>query len=179
MATRKMHHKIWSLIGILVIVILLLGSVTQTVAETKQFRNVGQFSKMEVILAGDVGGHLLIIFEWRGLQFSDGEVAILTGWGTCDIVKGDGPCEGYYLSKYEDGSTMVSKTKFITTGSPDGKTADYEGTGEYTGGTGRFAGIKGSLSFKGKRFTPISPGLKETRGDGVADGTATYTLPSR
>jgi hypothetical protein len=166
-------------IGILIIMAWLLGSVTQAVAETRQFRNVGQFSKMEMIQAADVEGHLLLIWEWRGLQFSDGEVAILSGWGTCDIVKGNGPCEGYYLSKSEDGSTTVSRTKFISTMSPDGKTASYEGTGEYTGGTGRFAGIKGSMSFKGKRITPISPGLKETRGDVVADGTATYTLPPK
>ena len=176
MITKKF---IWIFIGILVIMAWLLGSVSQAVAESKQFRNVGQFSKMEMIQAGDVEGHLLLIWEWRGLQFSDGEVAVLSGWGTCDIIKGNGPCEGYYLAKYEDGSTVVSRTKFITTTSPDGKSAAYEGTGEYTGGTGRFAGIKGSLSMKAKRITPISPGLKETRGDVVADGTATYTLPSK
>ncbi len=166
-------------IGTLVIMAWLLGFVTQAIAETTQFRNVGQFSRMEMIQAGDTEGHLLLIWEWRGLQFSGGEVSIMTGWGTCDIVKGNGPCQGYYLSKSEDGSTTVSKTQFISTISPDGKTAGYDGKGEYIGGTGRFAGIKGSLSFKGKRITPISPGLKETRGDAVAEGTATYTLPPK
>ena len=176
MITKKF---IWIFIGILVIMAWLLGSVSQAVAESKQFRNVGQFSRMEMMQAGDTEGHVLLIWEWRGLQFSDGEVASLTGWGTCDLVKGKGPCDGYYLTKYEDGSTNASKTHFISTVSPDGKTAGYEGTGEYTGGTGRYAGIKGSYTFKSRRITPISPGLKETRGDTFADGTTTYTLPSK
>ena len=171
MITKKF---IWISMGFLVIM-----ACTQAVAETRQFRNVGQFSKMEMIQAGDVEGHFLLLWEWRGVSFFGGEVAIITGWGTCDIVKGTGPCEGYYLSKFEDGSTTVTKNPMISTISPDGKTAGYEGKGEYIGGTGRFSGIKGSVSFKGKRITPISPGLKETRGDVVADGTATYTLPSK
>ncbi len=165
-------------IGILVTIAWLLGAVTQVVAaETREFRNVGQFSKMEMIQVGDVEGHALLIWELRGTSFMWGEVAIMTGWGTCDLIKGVGPCEGYYLSKFEDGSTTVTKTPFISKISPDGKTAWYEGNGEYIGGTGRFSGIKGSVSFKGKRITPVSPGLKETRGDIVAEGIATYTLP--
>jgi hypothetical protein len=169
-----MRKFIWIFVGILVIM-----ACAQAVAETRQFRNVGQFSKMEMMQAGDVEGHLFLMWEWRGLSFWDGEVAIMTGWGTCDLVKGAGSCDGYYLSKFEDGSTTVTKNRFISTVSPDGKTAGYEGKGEYIGGTGRYSGIKGSVSFKGKRITPISPGLKETRGDVVADGTATYTLPSK
>lgn len=165
---------IWIFIGILVIV-----ASTHAVAETRQFRNVGQFSKMEMIQASDTAGHVLLIWEWRGLSFWEGEVAIMTGWGTCDLVKGSGQFEGYYLATFEDGSTTVTKNPFISKISQDGKTAEYEGKGEYIGGTGRFAGIKGSVPFKGKRITPISPGLKETRGDVVADGTATYTLPPK
>lgn len=162
---------------VLVMMTLLLGVATFVSAETKQFRNVGQFSRMEMIQAGDVEGHIVLIWEWRGLHFSEGEVAVISGWGTCDLIKGKGPCQGYYLTKFDDGSTHLSRSNFISAISPDGKSATYEGTGEYTGGTGRFAGIKGSISTKGKRITPISPGLKETRGDSVVEGTATYALP--
>jgi hypothetical protein len=180
MDKSKMSLKIWSLIGILVIAGWLLGSVTQTLAETKKFRVVGQFSRVEYMPVGDVEGHIFLLTEVRGLNFINGEVAIYSGWVTCDLMKGKGPCQGYYINTYEDGSTNVNKSQFIATIAPDGKTGLYEdGKGEYIKGTGRFEGIKGSMSFKGKRITPISPGLKETKGDFFVDGTMTYTLPPK
>jgi len=167
-------------ISILVITAWLLGSVTQSVAETMKFRIVGQFSRAEYMPVGDVEGHILAIFEFRGLGFADGEVAVISGCAYGDFIKGVGPVHNYVKWIYEDGSTTVSKNQFTSKIAPDGKIALYEdGKGEYTMGTGRFAGIKGSVSFKGKRITPISPGLKESRGDFFTEGTMTYTLPSK
>ena len=180
MATRKMKITLWGFIGILVIAAWLLGSVTQTGAEDMKYRIVGQFAKAEILPVGDVEGHIFGMFEVRGLNFTNGEVAIYSGWAMCDLIKGKGPCQGYYMNTYGDGSTTVSKNQFIGTLAPDGKTGLYEdGKGEYIKGTGRFEGIKGSMSFTGKRITPISPGLKETRGDFIVEGTATYTLPRK
>ena len=167
-------------ISILVITAWLLGSVTQSVAETKKYRSVGQFSKAEYMPIGDVEGHFFAMFEFRGLVFIDGEVAVLTGWAFGDFIKGVGPVLNYYKLVYEDGSTQVLKSKFTSKIAPDGKTGLYEdGKGEFIMGTGRFAGIKGTDSYIGKRIMPISPGLKEARGDFVIEGTQTYTLPSK
>lgn len=129
---------------------------------------------------GDVEGHVLALTEFRGLVFTDGDVAVETGWTYCDMIKGKGSCQNYIKQVFEDGSTIVYKSQFDTAYASDGKTSLFEnGKGEYVMGTGRFAGIKGSLSFKGKRITPVSPGLKETRGDFFVEGTGTYTLPSK
>jgi len=178
MTTKK---SIWIFIGIgiLGIIPFLLGTYDLVRAETMQYKNVTQFTKMEVVNADDVQGHMVLIWEIRGLSISDRGVGALSGWGTCDIIMGNGPCQGYYVTKYGDGSTMTTKAQFLSKLSPDGKSAEYEGKGEITGGTGSYSGIKGSHSFKGKRITPISPGLKESRGDTIAEGTSTFTLPSK
>ena len=167
-------------ISILVITAWLLGSVTQSVAETKKYRSAAQFSKAEYMPIGDIEGHFFAMFEFRGVVFIDGEVAVITGWAFGDFIKGVGPVLNYYKLVYEDGSTQVLKSKFTSKIAPDGKTGVYEdGKGEFIMGTGRFAGIKGTDSYIGKRIMPISPGLKEARGDFVIEGTQTYTLPSK
>ena len=177
MATKK---SIWILIGMVVIMAWLLGSVIQAVAETKEVRTVCQFSKLEIMPVGDVEGHIFYIAETRGLAFVDGEVAVYVGWAKGETIKGIGPYDGYTKYTYEDGSTIVYKGQAAVRVAPDGKTSLHEdGRGEITMGTGRFEGIKGSVSYTGKRFTAISPGLKETRGDMVFEGTMTYTLPSK
>ena len=177
MITKKF---IWIFIGILVIMAWLLGSVTQTLAETKKYRLVAQFSKVEFMPVGDVEGHFLGVLEFRGLVFVDGEVGVCVGWTQVDLIKGIGPAQGYYKVTYEDGSTTTTKHHFTAKIAPDGKTGLYEdGKGEFMMGTGRFAGIKGTDSYTGKRFLPISAGLKEARGDFICEGTMTYTLPSK
>src|SRR4030042_624523 len=165
MDTNKMNgyfNKKWILILILVNAAWLLGSVTQGAAETKKYRSVAQFSKAEYMPIGDMEGHIFYMFEFRGLVFIDGEVAVITGWAFGDFIKGVGPVQNYYKIVFEDGSTQVLKSKFINKWGPDGKTSLYEdGKGEFIMGTGRFAGIKGTDSYTGKRITPISPGFKE------------------
>jgi len=59
---------------------------------------------------------------------------------------------------------------------PGGKLPLIKGEGKYTKGTGRFKGIKGTISFTGRYITPYS---KETKGDMYIEVTSTYTLPSQ
>jgi hypothetical protein len=177
MAKKK---SIWILIGMVVIMAWLLGSVIQAVAETKEVRTVFQFSKLEFMPVGDVEGHIFYIAEVRGLAFVDGEVAVYVGWAQGEGIKGIGPVYGYSKYIYQDGSTIVIKVQATVRVAPDGKTSLHEdGKGEITMGTGRFEGIKGSISYTGKRFTAISPGLKETRGDMIFEEIWTYTLPCK
>jgi hypothetical protein len=180
MDTKKMNHhfnKHWILILILIIAAWLLGSVTQAGAETKKWRYVGYFQKAEIQPVGDVEGHYLAIFEFRGLAFVDGEVAIASGVAYGDFMKHVGPVTNYVKYVFEDGSTMESMNRFKAMIAPDMKTGLWEdGKGEFTKGTGRFAGIKGSLSWTGKRLTGFS---KETKGEHFCDGTMTYTLPPK
>jgi len=180
MNTKKMNrhfNKNWILILILVIAVCLLGSATQVGAETKKWRYVGYFPKAEILPVGDVEGHYLAMFEFRGLAFVDGEVAILSGVAYGDFVKGIGPVTNYVKYVFDDGSTIEAINRFKATIASDMKTGLWEdGKGEFTKGTGRFAGIKGSLSWTGKRLTGFT---KEAKGEHFCDGTMTYTLPPK
>lgn len=180
MATRKMSIKIWGLIGILVIAAWLFGSVTQSLAETKtmNYRLSAYIVHFEVLPVGDVEGHIVSTFSRKGLAFLDtGEVATFTSWGTYDAIKGKGTFEYYSMLTFEDGSTTVAKGRGMGEPGPKGLTV-YKGTAEYTKGTGRFEGIKGSLSFTGRLLTPYSK-EKGTLGDAYFDFTSTYTLPPK
>ena len=114
MATVKGSKKtvtIWGLAGILVIGAWLLVSVTQAAAETvKKWRTTAYITKVEVIPIVDVEGHMVGIYERRGVAISeDGEVAAHLSRGAFDYIKGQGSDQGYSQLTFKDGSTTVIK----------------------------------------------------------------------
>ena len=174
---REMKDIILCLISILIIAGWLLGSVTQTFAETKQYKLVLQVSKVELLPVGDTVEHVLGIAESRGLMFVDGEVAVYTGWSVTDTIKGAGVTRGYAKEVYADGSTTIRTTQFDRVIAPDGKTILLEnGKGEFIRGTGRFEGIKGTGTGTAK-YLPVEEG--EAGPKGIGEYTMTYTLPSK
>ena len=139
-------------------------------------RTVYHFVKSEVMQVGDVPGHVLGIVDASGLSFLDsGEVAIYSTKITFDLRNGTGRHEGYGVTTFEDKSTMVTLVKGTTTGHSDG-TSTFEGTYTFVGGTGRFAGIMGAGSYKGKRLAPVTSG---SLADTFSDYSGSYTLPSQ
>jgi hypothetical protein len=80
---------------------------------------------------------------------------------------------GYGLVTYEDGSTTLSKIQGTSTPIEGTDLKTGKGTGEYIKGTGRFEGIKGTLSYTGRRLTPFSK-KTGTRADSYYDVTGTY-----
>ena len=175
---RKKTVTIWGIVGTLVITAWLLMPVTQAAAETvKKYKVTSYLTKVEVIPIVDVKGHIVGIYERRGVAiFEDGEVAAYLTRGTFDYIKGQGSHQGYSQLTFKDGSTNMVKYQGTTTIAPGEKLASIKGKGEYIKGTGRFKGIKGSVSYSGKLVTPLS---KETKGDLVVDIIGTYTLPSQ
>jgi len=173
----KMTGTIWCLIGIFFIATWLLVSVTQAGAETVKYRVTSYITKIDVIPVLDVKGHIVGVYERRGVAVSeDGEVAAYHTRGTFDYIKRNGPFQGYTQLTYKDGSTTMVRYQGTLTLPPGKKLPSLKGKGKYIKGTGRFQGIKGSVSFTGKYITPYS---KETKGDISVDHTATYTLPSQ
>ena len=175
MSTKK---SVSILIGVLVIMAWLLGSVTQVGAQTytSKCRETGYFPKMHIIEVEDVPGHILLVGETAGvLSCDDGSVATISGKSMLDATKGSGKAQGYWLATFEDGSTTWAKTQTTVTPNPDGKTGRWEGTFEFIKGTGRFEGIQGSGIFIAKRFAP-TPGAGAQY---YSDSTRTYTLPSK
>ncbi len=163
----------WSLVSIMVFVVWLIGSVTQTGAETVKSRTSTYLARIEVLPVGDVEGHIVGTFSRQGLSFYDnGEVAVYKNWGTIDFIKGNGPFQGYSLVTFQDGSTYTIKWQGTTEGSL------YKLAGEFIKGTKRFEGIKGTFSGTGKALTPYSK-EKGTLSDAYFDITSTYTLPSK
>jgi hypothetical protein len=174
--TRK--KSIWILFGILIIAAWLLGSVTQAGAQTftVKCRETGHLPKVQVIEVGDVPGHIIFTAELAGILSCDnGSVATTSEKGMGDVTKGSGKSQSYWLATFEDGSTQWVKMQNTITANPDGKTARWEGTFEYTKGTGRFEGIQGNGTFTGKRLAPL-PGVGAQY---YADEISTYTLPSK
>ena len=150
---------------------------TQAIAENVKFRVTSYITKMEAIPVPDMEGHILALGERRGVAvFEDGTVAAYHTRFKCDLTKINGPCQGYTDLTYPDGSKSMVKYE-LTVEIPAGKKLPtLKGNGDYIKGTGRFEGIKGTVSFNGYYVTPYG---KETKGDMVVDINSNYTLPSQ
>ncbi len=176
MTTTKRNLGI---IGILLIAVWLLVSTTPAVAKKEKVktRNVSQITKMHVIKVGDVDGHIIAVYERRGLAFFvDGGVGTYLNRGMFDMTKGKGTAQGYVTHTFEDASTTNS-TWQGTIAPREGKRLAAEGTYTYIGGSGRFEGIEGGGKWTAKSFTPYTK--DETKSDLITDVTGTYTLPKK
>ncbi len=156
----------------------LLGSVTQAGAQTYtvKCRETGHFAQMNIIEVRDVPGHIVAVGESAGVSScDDGSIATTSSKWMTDQTNGSGISQGYRLFTYEEGSTLWEKYQIIITAGQDGKTTNWEITGQLVKGTGRFEGIEGGTTSTGKR-------LARTPGAGaqyLRDVTMTYTLPSK
>ena len=168
----------WGIIGILFIAALLLVPATQARAKSEKVegRSFTQITRIHVIKVGDVDGHVIGVFERRGLGSVNGEVAKYLNRGMFDYIKGKGTAEGYTTYTFEDGSTTVAKFQGTVTPTKD-KRSTAKGTYSYIGGSGRFEGIKGGGSWTVMRYTPYT--AEETKGDVIVNFTGTRTMPKK
>ena len=107
--------------------------------------------KSEKFQIDDTEGHFLVLSEFKGVT-ADGEFTRYQT-STGDLIKGNGPINGY--AKYVDkvGNTYISKYQAVlsTTKSPEGKPiSTFKGTYSYINGTGKFENIEGGGTFKGR-----------------------------
>ena len=178
MINNKVTISVLGGIGILLIAVLLLAPATQARAETVKYKYTTQFTKLEYVPLPDVKGHVASVYERRGVAIFEDEVAAVTISGTADTNKNETSFVGYLQTLYEDGSTTLAKLTGSKMFAPREKLRSYEEMkGEYIMGTGRFEGIKGNLSCKGREITPYSKDA--TRQDNWIEVTATYTLPKK
>ena len=168
MATRK---SMCVLFGILVISAWVFGSAGQAGAETLNYKFYTYSIKGDWAPVADVEGHV-VGYGVRGsfMIFENGEVAFAEAVILRDWVKTAGTIVQYSTTKFQDGSTITSKTHGATGVGTAGMTT------EIIKGTGRFEGIKGTGSSKAKYF-PQEKGEAAPKGWG--EGTLTYTLPSK
>jgi hypothetical protein len=154
--------------------VVVLAPPTQA-ADEYAGRNFGHTQKVEMIEVGDVPGHFMGVSRFHGLSFytkgpDSGEVAARMGTTTFDIVNGKGTMTGHEVKTFKDGSTLSVRFGGTQTPIDQGKKTAYEGTWDVTGGTGRYAGAKGSGTYKGERIGDFKTGA-----DNYVDFTGTLT----
>jgi hypothetical protein len=128
----------------------------QDLGNSRRVQSTVEITTFEV---GDVSGHVVGVVNFKGLTFfADGETATHVNPATFDLVNGSGPHQGYVVHYFDDGATSVERYRGEARLSADGKRTAIEGTFECAGGTGRFAGLKGSGSYRGERLGALQTG---------------------
>jgi hypothetical protein len=168
--TRNTKKSMWVLL-IVFIAAWLLSPVPQTMGETWKATYFVHCTKVEGIPIPDAEGHILGLFVREGVGIHDnGELA----WGKMitigDMTRGVGSFSQYGTATYQDGSTITTYTK----GTSGGLTVQF--SGEIIHGTGRFQGIKGTVTATGKNL-PAEKG--EMIPKSLVEVTTTFTLPSK
>jgi len=153
------------------ITICLLSSVSQTMAETRKGKTFHYTAKVEMVPIPNTEGHAFGTFVREGVNtYEDGE----QGWNKTyifwDGVKDVGNFVQYTIVTFQDGSTTISYTK----GTSSGGAAQF--SGEIIHGTGRFQGIKGTVTGTAKNLPPVKG---EIIGKALSEWTMTFTLPPK
>lgn len=112
-----------------------------------------EYTEQHVMDVGDVAGHQIRIFELHrtypdaepnceGLKRTEQLVH-----GFSDYVDRNGRAWGYSVTTYDNGDQMFSEftgTSHTVTNADGSKTSTYVGTSVITGGTGMYAGVRGT-----------------------------------
>jgi hypothetical protein len=142
-------------IAFIAVITLAFGmtAIDNTVAaERIAGRNVKHNVKWEQIEVGDEEGHVIAVYESKGISSrTDGKTSLLWECGILDInlKTGVGSGNGYGTTTDEAGDKMY----WTWEGKNVGK-GTWEGTWAYTTGTGKFAGIKGKGTFTSYAAAP-------------------------
>ncbi len=175
MRYKETRMREWvSIVAALLFVTALLVPTAQA-SEEIAARTVYHTVKAETKEVGDVPGHIAGAVHHAGLCFftkgpASGEIATRTSTAQVDVVNGKGTFTTDIVYTLQDGSTLSQKATGTASPADDGKRTLYEGTYEMTGGTGKFAGIKGTGTFKGARL-----GSPQSGGDSYVDFTGAIT----
>ncbi len=115
----------------------------------------GKARLQTAVALSDSPNHELNLVEVTGAQKSTDAKwnnATVTYWGIGDLVAGSGPQRGYFVNDHADGDRDWGTFDGKITGSGDQVT--LEGKWTFTGGTGKFQGLSGSGSYKGRMPSP-------------------------
>jgi hypothetical protein len=163
--------------SIFVMSIWLLSSVPQAMAETLSSQGFVHVTKAEMIPIADVEGHAITLGVREGAtRFENGDWAWVKATSTGDFIKGAGPFDQYTTFRFLDGSTLTVHTKGMVEATPQGVASAAKWAGDIIHGTGRFQGIKGTVTTSGKMLPPEKG---EPVGKSFVESTFVYTLPSK
>ena len=116
----------------------------------------GRVISQTTVSLHDASDHDMNLMQVAGLQKSsdpDWNNARITYWGAADLFAGSGPQRGYFVNEHADGDRDLGTFEGkITTVAGQ---VTLEGNWKYTGGTGKFSGITGSGTYKGRATSPV------------------------
>jgi hypothetical protein len=126
---------------------------------------IGKTNSQAVAAVKDAPNHELGLVQISGPQTVSDPLwngATVSYTGVADLVSGSGTQTGYYVNQHPNGDTDFGTFEArITTA---GSAVTLEGTRKSTGGTGAFAGITGSGTYKGVMASPTEV---ETKWEGA------------
>ncbi len=118
MVTKK---SMWIVLSILMLAAWLLGSIPQATAETLNYKLFNHVTKMEMAPIADVEGHSVSLVVREGvIILENGELAWVKAVMMRDFIKGAGPWDMYSTWTFQDGSTIIARTKGKTEATPAG-----------------------------------------------------------
>jgi len=163
--------------SIFVVSVWSLGLVSQATAETLKFRIFNHVTKAEIFPLPDVEGHVIIPNIREGvIVLENGELGWLRGILIFDSIKGAGTIDMYSVFNLQDGSTFATHSKGVVEATPQGIPSTVKFTGDLIHGSGRFQGVKGTVTMSAK-LLPVEKG--ELGAKALAEATLIYTLPNK
>jgi hypothetical protein len=171
---RREYLTCLGLVTIIVTTIWVGFAVSLARAETLKAKVTNYSVKLEYVPAGDVEGHVIGLNTRVGKAvFEDSQVADYLMASTFDFTLGKGGItNGYTKMTFRDNSFIMFKWR-ADAGIGPNRLPTSKGTGTITGGGGRFKGIKGMVSFSGKRTKPTS---EDPKREMVVDAVLNYRL---
>jgi hypothetical protein len=144
-------------------------------ADTLKGKGVSAIGKAEMLPVGDVENHNIGLNTRDGMiVFDKGEVATSKAIAVCDVVRnGTGWAKGYVSFTFLDGSTILTAFhQDIAPAKSEGAVQiDTKVSGEIIKGTGKFEGIKGTVTSTTQQ---LKPEKVETAGKNISDVILTY-----
>lgn len=165
-----MRSKLFLIVGLVFTLAVAVSGQTKTSGTI----SCGKPDPAYSIEVADRAGHTVSISKFACTWTKPMEIADVQTKDGVDVTYSDGAGgkfrgSGYHFSNMANGDKIYVRFQGNDTVA-DGKLASTEGTWSYTGGTGKFKGIKGKGTYKGKA---------DESGTVSSDIEGDYELPAR
>ena len=147
----------------LLLILILTAAITTAQEKIKVAGNVTMATtKYETVSLSDADNHTYSFYTYDGVNMSKGQSIFMDGaqvinTGVSDLVKGNGPHQGY-VKFLKGGDSILAKWSGIvtTTLSPEGAPLiSFAGTFSYIAGAGKYENIQGGGSYSGKYISKM------------------------
>jgi len=160
----------------LVIADVALAQQRYPIESKSEWQAEGKYTKQHIIDAGDIPGHQIRILELHRTyneksRFAVSSVKVKDNWiwGYSDYIQGIGKAWGYAVWTLEDGGKVFLEYSGSANTQPAGSGAvegTYHGTARLTGGTGKYRGIRGTMTDAVEFNTDLASGYNRGNSKG-------------